>query len=96
MAFGNLGGQLSYWRTTSGTEVDFVWTRGRRAVGIEVKASARWRPEYGAALASLLEEGVLTAAHGIYTGAVELMDGPIRVWPLHRFFGELASGGILA
>jgi hypothetical protein len=30
--------------------VDFVWTRGRQAVGIAVKASATWRGEYGTAI----------------------------------------------
>jgi predicted AAA+ superfamily ATPase len=37
------GGRLSYWRTTNGTEVDFVWTRASHAVAIEVKWGPRWR-----------------------------------------------------
>jgi len=41
IAFGNLGSRLHYWRTPSGREVDFVWTRGNRAVGVEVKAAPR-------------------------------------------------------
>jgi predicted AAA+ superfamily ATPase len=41
MAFHNTGGQLHYWRTPGGSEVDFIWTRGARTVGIEVKASDR-------------------------------------------------------
>jgi hypothetical protein len=39
--------------------------------------------------------GVLTAAHGVYTGAVELKDGPVRVWPIMRFLQELTEGSIL-
>jgi predicted AAA+ superfamily ATPase len=95
MAFQNLGGQLHYWRTPSGSEVDFVWTRGNRAVGFEVKASTTWRTEYGSTVKGLMADGVLTSAHGIYTGPAELKDGPLRVWPLMRFFKELASGNIL-
>jgi predicted AAA+ superfamily ATPase len=95
MAYGNLGGRLSYWRTPSGSEVDFVWTRGNRAVGVEVKASATWRPEYGAVLKDLMGAGVLTAAHGVYTGARELKDGAIRIWPLQGFLRLLADGGVL-
>ncbi|MBM4142468.1 MAG: ATP-binding protein [Lentisphaerae bacterium] len=96
IAFRNLGGQLHYWRTPSGSEVDFIWSRGNRAVGIEVKASTAWRGEYGSAIKSLLADGILTAGHGIYTGAVELKDGALRIWPLQRFFRELTDGGILA
>jgi hypothetical protein len=44
----------------------------------------------------LLADGALTAAHGVYTGATELKDGSLRVWPLQRFFRELTDGRILA
>ena len=35
IAYSGCGGELSYYRTASGSEVDFVWTRGRHAIGIE-------------------------------------------------------------
>jgi predicted AAA+ superfamily ATPase len=95
LAARDLGGQLHYWRTPSGSEVDFVWTRGVRAVGIEVKAASTWRPAYGHALKNLLDQGALGEAHGVYTGSVELKDGRLRVWPVMRFLRELATGGIL-
>ncbi len=91
----NAGGQLHYWRTPTGTEVDFIWTRAGRAVGIEVKAASTWRPEYSSALKSLVEQGVLTRAHGVYTGTAERKDGPVRVWPVLSFLRELAKGTIL-
>ena len=91
----NTGGQLHYWRTPAGTEVDFIWTRGGRAVGIEVKAASTWRPEYSSALKSLVEQGVLTRAHGVYTGTAERKDGPVRVWPVLSFLRELTKGTIL-
>jgi len=95
MAFQNLGGQLHYWRTPSGTEVDFIWTRAKRAVGIEVKAATAWRSEFSAPLKSLMGEKILTSAHGVYTGTSELKDGPVHIWPLQRFLQELATGNIL-
>jgi predicted AAA+ superfamily ATPase len=91
----NAGGQLHYWRTPTGTEVDFIWTRAGRAVGIEVKAASTWRPEYSSALKSLVEQGVLTRAHGVYTGTAERKDGPVRVWPVLSFLRELTKGTIL-
>jgi predicted AAA+ superfamily ATPase len=95
VAFQNLGGQFHYWRTPSGTEVDFIWTRAQRAVGIEVKTATTWRGEYSSSLKTLVGEKVLTTAHGVYTGTVELKDGPVRIWPLPRFLRELTAGNIL-
>jgi predicted AAA+ superfamily ATPase len=94
IAFQNLGGQLHYWRTPSGTEVDFIWTRAKRAVGIEVKAATTWRGEYSASLKTLLADKIWSSAHGVYTGATELKDGDVRIWPLQRFLRELAAGNI--
>jgi uncharacterized protein len=91
----NAGGQLHYWRTPTGTEVDFIWTRAGRSVGIEVKAASTWRPEYSSALKSLVEQGVLTRAHGVYTGTAERKDGPVRVWPVLSFLRELTRGTIV-
>lgn len=94
-AYQGLGGQLHYWRTPSGSEVDFVWTRGARAIGVEVKASKVWKTGHGAALKSLVADGRLTSGHGVYTGSAELKDGPLRVWPVKPFLARLASGEIL-
>lgn len=94
MAFHNTGGQLHYWRTPSGNEVDFVWTRGSRALGIEVKVSHRWRSEFGAPLKELIARKVMTSGFGVYTGTVELKDGPLRVLPLRQFLRALARGDV--
>jgi predicted AAA+ superfamily ATPase len=95
MSLHDTGGQLSYWRTPSGSEVDFVWTRGARAIGIEVKAAAIWRNENSAPLRSLIDAGALQVGYGVYTGTAELKDGPLRILPLSRFLGELSSGTVL-
>jgi len=90
------GGQLFYWRTPSETEVDFVWVRGRRTVGIEVKASRRWKPEFGRALRELHQLDSLQACLAVYCGSDRLQDGPVTVLPLQEFMRELAGGRILA
>jgi predicted AAA+ superfamily ATPase len=95
MSLHDTGGQLCYWRTPNGSEVDFIWTRGTCAIGIEVKAAATWRKEYGTALKSLIDAGALRTGYGVYAGTVRLKDGPVRVLPLSLFLRELASGALL-
>ena len=95
IAYSDCGGELSYYRTPSGTEVDFVWTRASHAVGIEVKASERWRPEFNRTLVALQAGGVIDSAWGVYLGEQPLQAGPVRVLPLLMFLGELAAGKVL-
>ncbi len=90
-----IGGQLAFWRTPSGTEVDFVWHRGSKAVGIEVKASARWRHEFSSPLRDLLEMGTIKKAFGIYGGQEALKDGPVMVLPVEQFLERLRNGDVL-
>ena len=92
----NLGGTFSYWRTPSGSEVDFVWERGRKRIGIEVKAAKAWRKEFGGTLAELRSEGKLTAAFGVYGGKERLLDRGIAVLPFVEFARELTAGRVLA
>jgi hypothetical protein len=65
-------------------DLPFHW---RTPSGSELKA--------GAALKSLIDAGALQTGYGVYTGTLELKDGPLRVLPLTRFLGELASGALL-
>jgi predicted AAA+ superfamily ATPase len=92
----NCGGTLSYWRLPSGVEVDFVWTRAKQAVGVEVKASATWKPEHASALKRAHAEGILTRCFAVYTGPQRLKDGPIDVLPAAQFCRELAAGRLIA
>ncbi|MBI4602688.1 MAG: ATP-binding protein [Planctomycetes bacterium] len=93
MSIHNTGGKLCYWRTPAGRELDFVWQRGGKAVGIEIKASTEWRPEYSAVLKELLETHVVTSGYGVYLGAQPLRDGPVDVAPLKDFMKLLSTGG---
>ena len=95
IAYSDCAGDLSYYRTPSGTEIDFIWMRASHAVGIEVKASARWRPEFNRALAELHSAGVIATAWGVYLGDQPLQAGPVRVLPLPMFLAELAAGRVL-
>ncbi len=90
------GGQLAYWRTPSGSEVDFVWTRGAKAVGIEVKGASRWRREDGAALSTLYAEKTIQKAFGVYLGREVLRAGSVSVLPLRQFLKRLYAGDVLA
>jgi predicted AAA+ superfamily ATPase len=92
----NAGGDLFYWRTPAGAEVDFIWRRGRRTVGIEVKASSRWRREDSGILRQLLDEKVLTAGYLVYAGTDVLRDQRVTVLPLDEFSRRVARGDVFA
>jgi len=94
-AYAKEGGELAYYRTPSGTEVDFAWSRGDKTVGIEVRAARRWRDEDGRGLRELHAAGKLTSCHGVYLGDVALRDGPITVHPLATFLELLTAGRVI-
>lgn len=91
----SVGGELSYWRTPSGSEVDFVWVRGKHRVGIEVKASPRWRSEEGRSLRELHSALGLHRAVAIYLGERTLHDDGLQVLPLAQFLRALGAGDVL-
>jgi predicted AAA+ superfamily ATPase len=95
LSYGHLGGELSYWRTADGVEVDFVWSSGRERVGIEVKASPRWRTADGFGLQSLHTAIRLTKRFAVYLGGEPLHDEGITVLPLATFLQELSQGHVL-
>jgi predicted AAA+ superfamily ATPase len=90
------GGELAYWRTPSGSEVDFVWSRGSTRVGIEVKAASRWRDGDAAALRQLMADGTVRRGYGVYLGRERLRDGGVLVLPLGDFTAELGTGRVIA
>jgi hypothetical protein len=52
----NARGESTFPAAENGTEVDFVWERGKTRVGIEVKAATGQRRKFGNTLAQLREE----------------------------------------
>lgn len=95
IATSGCGGDLHYWRTPSGSEVDFIWTRARKSVGIEVKSADRWRREDGAALEQLVAEGIVRHAFGVYRGTRALRDKAVEVLPVTEFMKRLWAVEIL-
>jgi predicted AAA+ superfamily ATPase len=95
ITYSGRGGHLAYFRTPSGTEVDFVWRRGATTVGIEVKAAERWRPEYSRALNDLVDAGVVARAWGIYLGEKRFRTGKVEVLPLAELLAKLSAGQVL-
>lgn len=94
LSIARTGGTLAYWRTPAGCEVDFVWTRGDRRVGVEVKASPRWKSEFGRGLRELDHEIGLDRLFGVYLGPEARRDGRIDVLPLADFLRALWAGEV--
>jgi predicted AAA+ superfamily ATPase len=85
LAYSGAGGELTYYRTPAGVEVDFVWTAPGLAVGIEIKAARRWRTDDGNALRELHEHGVIQKAVAVYGGEHAQQDGSVTVLPVLEF-----------
>jgi predicted AAA+ superfamily ATPase len=96
MAIAGTGGEITYWGTPSGGEIDFIWRRGKRAVGIEVKASNRYRSEDAATLREFLQRKLLGSAYVVYDGRDVLQDGGITVLPVAELMRRLARGDVIA
>ncbi|MCY4343912.1 MAG: DUF4143 domain-containing protein [Gammaproteobacteria bacterium] len=91
------GAEFFYWRTEAGTEVDLIWKRGGRAVGIQIKASRNWKEPFNKGLRTLLQAGGIDQAFGVYTGERELKFDEIRVLPYQSalekaWAGEFSTG----
>ena len=95
MSIANKGGEIRYWRTPAGVEVDFVWTRGRQAIAIEVKSGSVWRAQHSKALKELAATRAVRRVFGVYLGQDVLKDGPVEVLPLAEFQRRLGAGRIL-
>lgn len=88
------GGELFYWGTPSRSEIDFIWRRGKKAFGFEVKASSGWKTQYGSALNQLFSEGRLQKCFAVYLGDIRLKDRAIHILPVKDFMKDLVEGKI--
>lgn len=88
-------GDLGYWRTPSGSEVDFVWWYGKTMVAVEVKASRRFKPEFLSGIRSLGEGQKLRSSWVVYLGDRELKEAHTWVLPAHSFLRKLHAGDVL-
>ena len=94
-AYLNAGGEIGYWRTPAGVEIDFIWTRGDTAVAFELKSAVRWQRQYSSALRRGTEEKMISQAFGIYLGPHVLREGKVVILPIQEFLSRLWAGKIL-
>jgi len=96
MSYQNVGGELFYWRTVDGAEIDFIWKRGKKVIAIEVKSTPQWKDQYDTGFKSLLSSTInIHACYGIYCGKDILKKGFGLVLPWSEFLSRLYAGEIL-
>jgi len=94
--YANVKGSLGYWKTPSGSEVDFVWWHGRNVVLIEVKNGRDYRREYRKGIEAFLGGGTKAKSYIVYRGELELNVDGTRVLPIEKFLQRLHKGEILS
>lgn len=85
----NLGYALSFWRTRSGQEVDFVLYGERGLIAIEVKRSERYNTHDLASLRTFGEDYPMARRFLFYGGQREYEVDGIRVLPLSQALPRL-------
>ena len=91
LAYSHVGGELSYWRSGQ-REVDFVLSRGKKRISIEVKATTRWRSEFSGPSIELLETKTVSSAYAVYLGERAFDDRGLQVHPFSEFVNALFQG----
>lgn len=85
----DLGYAIHYWRTSDGTEVDFVLYGDRGLLAIEVKRGRRVSPADVAGLRSFLADYPMARALLVYGGDRRLNIGGVDTRPLADFLTQL-------
>ncbi len=84
---------LSYWRTTSGYEVDIIY--GDAEVAIEVKSSTEVQSRHLKGLKAFSEEHPAARTIIVSLDNVYRKVGQVEVWPVTQFLNALWNGDIL-
>lgn len=84
--------EINFWGTPSENEVDFIVSKGKTRIGIEVKASKKWDKSFNKGLETLLSAGKIKHAYGIYLGEERLKNSNINVFPLQKFIPFMHEG----
>lgn len=96
ISYHGIGGELFYWRTGDGIEIDFIWKRGTKIIALEIKSSTKWKDEFNQGFKSLLSSKIKpTACYGIYLGDHVLKKEFGIVLPWSEFLSRLYAGDIL-
>jgi len=83
--------EIYYWATPSGNEVDFIISTSKKKIGIEVKSSKTWKPEFSKGLLALLEEKKISKAYGVYNGTEKILKNGIIIYPVTKFLDALGK-----
>lgn len=94
LQYGGVRGSIGYWRTPSGSEVDFVWWHGTKVVLIEVKNAREYRREHRKGIESFLA-GARARSYIVYRGERELNDEGTAVLPVEKFLRRLHAGEVI-
>jgi uncharacterized protein len=86
-----LGYELSFWRTRSGQEVDFVLYGERGLIAIEVKRSSRYREQDLSALRTFGDDYPMASRFLFYGGDRDYEVDGIRVMSLARALPDLPT-----
>jgi predicted AAA+ superfamily ATPase len=96
ISYHSIGGDLFYWRTRDGSEIDFIWKRGKKIIAIEVKSSPKWKSEYNQGFKSLSTSKIKPDAYfGIYLGNELLRNDYASILPWKDFLDKLYKGEII-
>lgn len=87
--------EINYWGTPSKNEVDFILTKGRTRIGIEVKYSKKWKPEFAKGLAELIHTKKIEKAYVISDAQQAEIHGDIVMLPFIEFCKKLHNGAVL-
>lgn len=91
----SIGGELFYWRTQDGIEVDCLWKRGKNVIAFEIKSTMKWKNEFNQGLRSLLSSKIpIKKCYGIYCGHEILKKEFGLVLPWNIFLKRLYEGTI--
>jgi len=88
--------EINFWGTPSENEVDFIVSKGKSRIGIEVKASKKWDKSFNKGLDALIAAGKIKQAYGVYLGEEKLKNSNINVFPLKKFISFLHEGKLFS
>jgi predicted AAA+ superfamily ATPase len=92
LAYGQKEGELFYWRTRSGAEVDFVIYGAGGFWAIEVKNAVRVHPEHLRGLKAFRADHPEAQGLLLYRGEDRLRMGEILCLPVETFLRQLVPG----
>lgn len=87
--------EINYWGTPSENEVDFVCSKGKSCIGIEVKFSKKWKSEFNKGLQVLLLQKKIQKGIVVYAGLHAEQHGDILLYPFTEFCQALSDGEII-